>query len=81
MSSKFAVISVEELKKLPQPDKLYIDVRSSAEYRSVRVQGAINLPLDEINCDTVKKLIGDKTNTAIVLLCAKGGRVVKLLKF
>ena len=77
MSEKFTVISVEELKKLDGQDKIFVDVRSPAEYRSVRVQGAVNLPLNSITCADVKKLIGDKQNPAIILLCGKGGRARK----
>ena len=77
MSEKYKVISVEDLKNLNQCEKIYIDVRSPAEYRSLRVQGAVNLPLNSITCDDVKKLIGDKQNPAIILLCGKGGRARK----
>lgn len=77
MSEKFKVISVEQLQSLPSEDKIFVDVRSPAEYRSVRVQGAVNLPLNTITCDDVKKLVGDKQNPAIVLLCGKGGRARK----
>jgi rhodanese-related sulfurtransferase len=77
MTEKFKVISVEQLQSLNLTDKIFVDVRSPAEYRSVRVKGAVNLPLDEITCDDVKKLIGDKQNPAIVLLCGKGGRARK----
>ena len=77
MSEKFTVISVEELKKLDGQDKIFVDVRSPAEYRSVRVQGAVNLPLNSITCADVKKLIGDKQNPAIIILCGKGGRARK----
>ena len=77
MSEKFKVISVEQLQKLDGHDKIFVDVRSPAEYRSVRVQGAVNLPLNSISCDDVKKLIGDKYNPAIILLCGKGGRARK----
>jgi rhodanese-related sulfurtransferase len=77
MSEKFTVISVEQLRKLDGQDKIFVDVRSPAEYRSVRVQGAVNLPLNSITCADVKKLIGEKQNPAIVLLCGKGGRARK----
>jgi rhodanese-related sulfurtransferase len=77
MSEKYKVISVEDLKNLNQGEKIYVDVRSPAEYRSLRVQGAVNLPLNSISCDDVKKLIGDKQNPAIILLCGKGGRARK----
>ena len=77
MSEKYKVISVEELKSLTQGEKIYVDVRSPAEYRSLRVQGAVNLPLNTITCDDVKKLVGEKQNPAIILLCGKGGRARK----
>ena len=77
MTEKFKVISVEELKKLDEHDKIFVDVRSPAEYRSMRVQGAVNLPLNTISCADVQKLIGDKQNPAIILLCGKGGRARK----
>ena len=77
MSEKFKVISVEQLQKLEGHDKIFVDVRSPAEYRSVRVQGAVNLPLNSLTCEDVKKLVGDKQNPAIILLCGKGGRARK----
>jgi rhodanese-related sulfurtransferase len=77
MSEKFKVISVEQLQKLEGHDKILVDVRSPAEYRNVRVQGAVNLPLNTISCADVQKLIGDKQNPAIILLCGKGGRARK----
>ena len=77
MSEKFRVISVDELQSLNLVDKIFVDVRSPAEYRSMRVQGAVNLPLNSITCNDVKKLIGDKQNTAVILLCGKGGRARK----
>ncbi len=77
MSEKFKVISVEQLQKLDGHDKIFVDVRSPAEYRSVRVQGAVNLPLNTISCADVQKLVGDKQNPAIILLCGKGGRARK----
>ena len=77
MSEKYKVISVEDLKNLNEGEKIYVDVRSPAEYRSMRVQGAVNLPLNSISCADVQKLIGDKQNPAIILLCGKGGRARK----
>lgn len=77
MTEKFKVISVEQLQNLKHEDKIFVDVRSPAEYRSVRVQGAVNLPLNSLTCEDVKKLVGDKQNPAIVLLCGKGGRARK----
>ena len=77
MTEKFKVISVEQLQSLNLTDKIFVDVRSPAEYRSVRVQGAVNLPLNTISCADVQKLIGDKQNPAIILLCGKGGRARK----
>jgi rhodanese-related sulfurtransferase len=77
MTEKFKVISVEQLQNLKHEDKIFVDVRSPAEYRSMRVQGAVNLPLNSLTCEDVKKLVGDKQNPAIILLCGKGGRARK----
>lgn len=52
---------------------LLLDVRSAGEYRSVHVEGAVNLPLERVNPDTVRALLGGRDAT-VVLLCASGGR-------
>jgi NADPH-dependent 2,4-dienoyl-CoA reductase/sulfur reductase-like enzyme/rhodanese-related sulfurtransferase len=52
---------------------LLLDVRSAGEYRSVHVEGAVNLPLERVNPDSVRAILGGRDAT-VVLLCASGGR-------
>jgi len=53
---------------------LLLDVRSPAEFRSGHVEGAVNLPLDQVNGGAVKALMGDRPDATVLLLCAAGGR-------
>ena len=53
---------------------LLLDVRSPAEFRSGRVQGAINLPLETVTIDNVRALLRSRDLTPVLLLCASGGR-------
>jgi len=53
---------------------LLLDVRSPAEFRSGRVQGAVNLPLESVNATTVHALLQGREQATVLLLCASGGR-------
>jgi len=53
---------------------LLLDVRSPAEFRSGRVQGAVNLPLERVNATTVRALLQGREQATVLLLCASGGR-------
>jgi len=53
---------------------LLLDVRSPAEFRSGRVQGAVNLPLESVNATTVHALLQGREQATLLLLCASGGR-------
>ncbi len=53
---------------------LLLDVRSPAEYRSGHVEGAVNLPLDQLKPGAVKALMGGGEDRVVLLLCAAGGR-------
>ena len=56
-----------------QPSNLVlVDVRSTDEYASGHVDGAINLPLDRFVAE-VEQILPDK-NADIVLYCASGAR-------
>ena len=57
-----------------QGGALLLDVRSPAEFRSGRVQGAVNLPLERVSASTVRDLMADRGNATVLLLCASGGR-------
>jgi len=52
---------------------LLLDVRSPAEFRSGRVRGAVNLPLEKVTPDAVRALAGG-SSSPVLLLCASGGR-------
>ncbi len=53
---------------------LLLDVRSPAEFRSGRVQGAVNLPLERVDATTVRALLQGREQATVLLLCASGGR-------
>jgi len=53
---------------------LLLDVRSPAEFRSSRVRGAINLPLEQVTAANVRALLAGRDPKAVLLLCASGGR-------
>jgi rhodanese-related sulfurtransferase len=48
-----------------------VDVRTPAEYRSMRVKGAINMPLNEISADKIKSKFGDNE---VLIICQAGVR-------
>lgn len=71
----FEITEASHLLKLSEQGALLLDVRSPAEYRSLHVQGAINLPLEKITPVAVKNLITENhKNPVVVLLCASGSR-------
>ncbi len=54
-------INAEELKRLVAARQvLIVDVRSPEEYRRAHIQGAINLPVQEIETGQYTKLPRDK---------------------
>jgi rhodanese-related sulfurtransferase len=53
---------------------ILLDVRSPGEFRSGHVEGAVNLPLDQVSGGAVKALMGDRADATVLLLCAAGGR-------
>ena len=53
---------------------LLLDVRSPGEFRSGRVQGAVNLPLENVTAENVRALLVGNDQKTVVLLCASGGR-------
>ncbi|NBX01174.1 DUF2892 domain-containing protein [bacterium] len=71
----FEITEASHLLKLSEQGALLLDVRSPAEYRSVHVQGAINLPLENVTPSKVKDLLKtNHKNPVVVLLCASGTR-------
>ena len=72
-------ISVDEAYNKYNSGVPIIDVRTPAEYRSMHVKGAINIPLNEINADKVKSLIGDKEVLVICQAGVRGGNACQLI--
>lgn len=56
-----------------QGGALLLDVRSPGEFRSGHVEGAVNLPLEQVQPDAVRSILGGRDATVLVL-CAAGGR-------
>ncbi|MFH1357786.1 MAG: rhodanese-like domain-containing protein [bacterium] len=55
-------------------EALLIDVRTPKEYKVKHVVGAVNIPLNDINCDCIKMLLDNKTDVPIMILCQSGTR-------
>lgn len=69
-------ISYEELKKIIKNKEIYlIDVRSGQEYEEGHLDGALNIPLYNIEKD-IEKNIKNKDDT-IILYCSSGSRSKK----
>lgn len=65
-------ISAQEAKKMMDgPDVTIVDVRTTEEYKESHIQGAINLPNEEIG-DSDPELLGDKD--AVLLIYCRSGR-------
>jgi rhodanese-related sulfurtransferase len=71
-------IQPQELAKLMEqkPDLCLLDVRTPAEYQTLRAAGARSMPLSELQ---PKRLIGEigKATDAVYLICKSGGRSMK----
>ena len=52
-------------------DAILVDVRTPFEFQSLHAKGAVNLPLDQFNANSLKALAGDKR---IGLICQSGSR-------
>ncbi|QYM78247.1 rhodanese-like domain-containing protein [Horticoccus luteus] len=72
--SLMKTISAEQLHSLhrAQPDLTLIDVRSPAEFRTVHVQSAINVPLGDLSADALAPHA--RMDDAVYLICHSGGR-------
>lgn len=65
-------VTCNEMLELVDDGAVLIDVRTLAEYNAQHLDGAINLPVDDIG-DTIKNKVTDK-ETKIVLYCRSGNR-------
>ena len=70
---EYHTIDAEAAKEMMDTkDVLILDVRTESEYDSGHIEGAINLPLDQIE-DLYLEVIGDK-NTVLLVYCRSGNR-------
>ncbi|MEO7081434.1 MAG: rhodanese-like domain-containing protein [Flavobacteriales bacterium] len=68
-----------DLKELKAKGAVILDVRSTAEFASGHVKGAINIPLDRLQ-QQLKKLPKDKVVIACCLSGGRSGSAVSILK-
>lgn len=73
-------VGVSELKGLMDRGEapVVIDVRTPVEFRSVRIATASNLPLDEIDEETLARL--ERNGAPLYLICQSGTRSEKALQ-
>lgn len=57
---------------MTSPEPLLIDVRSPGEYAGGYLEGAVNLPLDQLQAGIAR--VAPDLSQPIVLYCASGGR-------
>ena len=67
----------EAQERLSQADVLLLDVRTILEFSGSQVPGSLNLPLDALSSDSLKKRLGGKEPIEILILCQSGKRAGK----
>lgn len=67
-----ASISIAQLQSEGNTNDVLIDVRTAGEYHGLHAENAINLPLDTISEEQVRKLAND--HPRILVLCQSGNR-------
>jgi rhodanese-related sulfurtransferase len=65
-------VNAKNAQEILKNGAVLIDVRTSAEYAGGSVEGALNIPLDEIG-KRIEEKVKDK-NTAILVFCLSGAR-------
>lgn len=65
----------EAVKLMGTADTIVLDVRSRDEYATGHINGAINLPLDELNFENTSVLVPELGNTLFVY-CYSGKRSI-----
>lgn len=65
-------ISANQAKELLKQDAALVDVRSQGEFRGGSAEGAVNLPVGEIERDIAAK--GWSRDRPIIVFCASGAR-------
>ncbi|MDP4510041.1 rhodanese-like domain-containing protein [Nonomuraea turcica] len=60
------------------PDVLVVDVRTPGEFEAAHIDGAINLPLDQVDAH-LRRIVADAGGT-MLLICQSGGRAAQAHK-
>ena len=72
--SSFTSINGDKALELVSKDEaIIIDVRSIPEYENRHIKGAVNIPVDNIDINTLEELITSKQSN-IIVYCASGNR-------
>lgn len=58
---------------IAEKDPIILDVRTPTEFKEKHIDGAVNIPFDEINRETISK-ISSNFDDVIVVYCAVGAR-------
>ena len=74
VSGEYQKISAQQAKDIMDGDDPYIllDVRTAEEFNSQHIEGAVNIPVDEIG-QSISAEIPDK-DTLVLVYCRSGGR-------
>jgi rhodanese-related sulfurtransferase len=68
------VLAIEEAyRRIKSGSILLIDVRTEMEYKTLRIKGSVNIPLDRLQVEIVNMVSNKEEN--IMLYCATGSRV------
>lgn len=73
---KVPQITTDELKKLIDSNEeiIILDVRTTGEYSRGKIEGSVNLPLDDIG-EKIERLLPNK-EAKIIIYCLSGSRSV-----
>lgn len=72
-SSGGTISYVKAKEKMINEGAILVDVRTQEEYDESHIEGAILLPIDDIDEKSVTEYVGDKTTT-IIVYCKSGKR-------
>lgn len=67
------ILTSSEANEMILQGAVLIDVRTVSEYREGHIEGAVSLPLDLINDETVSDIVPSK-DINIIVYCASGNR-------
>lgn len=76
------LIMITDAKEKIENGAILLDVRTPLEYSEKHVEGAVSLPVDDINEASVEELV-DSKDTVIIVYCMSGnrsGRAVSILE-